>query len=69
MTSILKDGIESVVTISYKIKFTDSEKFIASSLSNAADNLAEGIHTIKCKDCDCFMIVSIWQCQGQFDKI
>ena len=59
MTSILKDGIESVVTIFYKIKFTDSEKFIASSLSNAADNLAEGIHTIKCKDCDCFMNITV----------
>ena len=26
-----------------------------SSLSNLADNLAEGIHKIKCKDCDCFL--------------
>ena len=27
---------------------------MASSLSNLIDNLAEGIHKIKCKDCDCF---------------
>ena len=27
---------------------------MASSLSNLVDNPAEGIHTIKCKDCDCF---------------
>ena len=27
---------------------------MASSLSYLIDNLAEGIHKIKCKDCDCF---------------
>ena len=24
-------------------------------LSHLADNLTEGIHKIKCKDCDCFL--------------
>ena len=28
---------------------------MASLLSNLVDNLAEGIHKIKCKDCDCFL--------------
>ena len=28
---------------------------MASSLSNLADNLLEGIHKIKCIDCDCFL--------------
>ena len=28
---------------------------MTSSLSNLADNLAEGIHKIKCSDCDCFL--------------
>ena len=28
---------------------------MATSLSNLADNLAEEIHKIKCKDCDCFL--------------
>ena len=28
---------------------------MATSLSNLVDNLAEGIHKIKCKDCDCFL--------------
>ena len=28
---------------------------MASSLSYLVDNLAEGIHKIKCKDCDCFL--------------
>ena len=30
----------------------DSAKFMASSLSNFVDNLAEGIQEIICKDCD-----------------
>ena len=33
----------------------DSARFMARSLSNLADNLAEGIHRIKCKDWDCFL--------------
>ena len=50
-----KDGDESVITIPCKLKFIDSKRFMASSLSNVADNFAEGIHKIKCKDCDCFL--------------
>ena len=49
-----KDGKENVVTISYKIKFIDNGRFMATSLSNLAYNLTEGVHKIKCKDCDCF---------------
>ena len=40
--------------MSWKIKFTDGARFMASSLSNL-DNLTEIIHEIKCKDCDCFL--------------
>ena len=50
-----KDGNESVVTISYEAKLIDSERFMATSLSNLVDNVTEGIHKIKCKDCDCFL--------------
>ena len=34
-----KDGNKIVVTISYKIKLTDSARFMATSLLNLADNL------------------------------
>ena len=44
VTNIDKDGNKSVVSISHKIKFIDSARFMASLLSNLVDNLAEGIH-------------------------
>ena len=49
-TKIDKDGNESVVTISYKIKFINSTRFMTSSLSNLVDNLIEEIYEIKVKD-------------------
>ena len=55
VTKIDKDGNESAVTVSYKIKLVDSARFMARSLSNVANHLAEGIHKIKCKDCHCFL--------------
>ena len=36
------------------IKFIDSARFMASSLWNLVDILTEGIHKIKCRNCDCF---------------
>ena len=53
--NIDKDGNENVITISYKIKFIDSARFMATSLPNLVHNLTEEIHKIKCKDCDCFL--------------
>ena len=55
VTKIDKDGNESVIIISYKIKLIDSVRFMASSLSNLVDNLTERIRKIKCKYCDCFL--------------
>ena len=55
VTKIDKDSNESVVTLSYKTKFVDIARFMASSLSNLVDILAEGIHKIKCKICDWFL--------------
>ena len=43
------------MTISYKTKLIDSERSVATSLSNLVDNLIEGVHKIKYKDCDCFL--------------
>ena len=55
VTNIDKDGNESVVTISYKIKFIDCARFIGNSLSNLVDNLGDRIHEINIKYCDCFL--------------
>ena len=50
MIKIDKDGNKSVI----KMKFIDSLRFMATSLSNLVHNLTEGIHKMKCKDSDCF---------------
>ena len=55
MTKIDKDGNKSVVTISHKVKFIDSGRFMAKSFSNLVDNLAGKNHKVKGKDCDCFL--------------
>ena len=36
-------------------KFICSTRFLASSLSNLINNLTEGIHKIKCNDCNCYL--------------
>ena len=38
-------------TITYKLKFTDSLRFMPTSLSSLVDNLSEKLHSGKCKDC------------------
>ena len=54
VTNIDKDANDRVFTISYKIKFIHRTRFMASSLWNLVDNVAEGTHKIKCKDFNCF---------------
>ena len=46
-----KDDNEDMRTISYKMKYINSIRFTASSLSNFVDRFAEGIDQTKCKDC------------------
>ena len=48
----MKKKIENKdLEITYKIKFIDSYRLMASSLSKLVDNLSEGIHNNKCSDC------------------
>ena len=49
----------NVITIFYRKRIIDGSRFIASSLSDFADNLAEGIHKIICIDCDCFLSIKV----------
>ena len=57
----IKKRIENKdMEINYKIKFIDSFRFMATSLSKLVDNLTEGIHSnkcIKCKSNLCYMKV------------
>ena len=46
---IARNGEEITKNISYILQFIDSAIFVASSLSNLANNLSERIHRIKCK--------------------
>ena len=55
LQKIYKDGNESVATVSSRIKFIDSARFVTNPLSNLLNNLAEAIHKIKYKDCDRFL--------------
>ena len=48
---IIKKIENKDLEIRYKIKFIDSCRFMASSLSKLVDNLSEGIHNNKCSDC------------------
>ena len=73
---ITKNGEEITKTISCKLKFIDSSKFIEDSLSNFVDNLAEIIRKVKCKyrhgdknceewgikykDCKCYLMKMIY---------
>ena len=42
-------------TITYKLKFINSFRFMSSSLSNLVDNLSEGIYNCKCTNCNSYV--------------
>ena len=47
----IKKALDNGKSITYKIKFIDSFRFISSSLSGLVDNLSERLHSDKCTDC------------------
>ena len=47
----IKKELDNGKSITCKIKFIDSFRFMSSSLSNLADNLSEGLNSDKCSDC------------------
>ena len=50
LSSSVKENENGKILV-YKIKFTRSVKFLASSLLRYTNNLAEGLHKNKCKYC------------------
>ena len=39
-------------SVTHKIKFVDSFRFMSTSLSNPVNTLLDGMHDIKCQDCN-----------------
>ena len=48
---LIKKDLENGKTITNKIKFIDSFRFMSSSLLSLHDNLSDGFHCDKCIDC------------------
>ena len=75
----IKKKIENKdIEITYKIKFIDSFRFMATSLSKLVDNLTEDIHGDKCVDCksdlsymkviDEALIFRCFNCKKNYEK-
>ena len=56
----LQKKLDNDKSVTHKIKFIDSFRFISSSLSNFVDNLSGGLHSDKCIDCKyCLDYISV----------
>ena len=47
----IRKELDNAKTITYKLKFIDSFRFMSTSLSSLVDNLSDGFHCNKCIDC------------------
>ena len=47
----IKKELDNSKTITYKLKFIDSFRFMSTSLSSLVDSLSEKLHSDECKDC------------------
>ena len=48
---LIKKELDNSKTVTYKLKFIDSFRFMSTSLSSFVDNLSEKLHSDRCKDC------------------
>ena len=74
----IKKELDNSKTITYKLKFIDSFRFMSTSLSSLADNLSDGFHSNKCIDCrssldymitrDDQLIFRCFECKKNYQK-
>ena len=74
----IKEELDNSKTITYKLKFIRSFRFMSTSLSSLADNLSDGFHCNKCIDCkssldymitwDDQLILRCFECNKNYQK-
>ena len=72
-----KKELDNSKTITYKLKFSDSFRFMSTSLSSLIDNLSDVFHCNKCIDCkssldhiirDDQLIFRCFECKKNYEK-